>query len=64
MNLHDYVWEIQYRIITKTILQEKDTIITGLHFGSCIYSFASSYENSWSKSSGGSGMGKLEKIPA
>ena len=26
MNLHDCVWEIQYRIIMKTILQEKETI--------------------------------------
>ena len=26
MNLHDCVWEIRYRIIMKTILQEKETI--------------------------------------
>ena len=28
------------------------------------FSYASSYENSWSKSSGGQGMGKLEKFSA
>ena len=26
MNLRDCVWEIRYRIIVKTILQEKETI--------------------------------------
>ena len=33
--------------------------ITALQFGSQIYSYASSYENSGSKSSGGQGMGKI-----
>ena len=33
-------------------------------FGTQIYSYASSYENSCSKSSGGQGMGKLEKFSA
>ena len=61
MNLRDCVLEIHYRIIMKTILQEKETIITALQFVSQIYSYASSYENSCSK---GSGMGKLEKISA
>ena len=62
MNLQDCVWEIDYQIIMKTILQEKVKFITALQFGSHIYSYASSYENSCSKSSGGQRMGKLEKI--
>ena len=51
MNPQECVWETRYRIIMKIILQEK--------FGSQIYSYASSYENSGSESSGGQGMGKL-----
>ena len=59
------VWEIRYRIIIKTMLQEKgERLITALQFGSQIYSCASSYENSSSESSGGQGMEKLEKISA
>ena len=38
--------------------------MTALQFGSQIYSYASSYENSGSESSGGQGMEKLEKISA
>ena len=38
--------------------------ITALQFGSQIYSYASSHENSSSKSSSGQGMGQLEKISA
>ena len=37
---------------------------TALQFGSQIYSYAPSHENSCSKSSGGQGMGKMEKISA
>ena len=51
MNLRECVWEIRYRIIIKTILQERGT--TALQFVSQIYSSASSYENSCSKSSSG-----------
>ena len=64
MNLRECVWEIRYRIIIKTILQEKVKIHTALQFGSQVYSYASSYENSGSESSGGQGMGKLEEISA
>ena len=59
MNLRECVWEIRYRIIIKTILQEKERIIAALKFGS----YASSYENSLqAKSSSGQGMGKLAEI--
>ena len=40
VNLRDCVWEIHYRTIMKTILQEKETHI---------YSYAQSHENSRSK---------------
>ena len=59
MNLRECVWEIRYRIIMKTILQEKDKIHYSTQFGSHINSYGSSYENSCSKSSGGQGMGKI-----
>ena len=59
MNLRECVWEIRYRIIIKIILQEKREFITALQFGSQIYSYASSYENSCSKGSSGQGMGKI-----
>ena len=36
--------------------------MTALQFVSQIYSYASSYEDSGSESSGGQGMGKMEKI--
>ena len=64
VNLQDCVWENLYRIIMKTILQEKGTIHYSIKFGSQIYSYASSHENSRSKGSGGQGMGKLEKTSA
>ena len=64
MNLRDCVWEIHYQIIMKTILQEKEIIHNSITICSQIYSYASSYENSCSKSSDGQGMGKLEKISA
>ena len=34
MNLQECVWEIRFRIIIKTILQEKESFITALQFGS------------------------------
>ena len=46
----------------KNILQEKVTIhCSTMEFGSQIYSYASSYENSCSESSSGQGMGKIEE---
>ena len=36
-----------------------EKFITALQFGSQVYSYASSFENSCSKSSGGQGMGKI-----
>ena len=58
VNPQDCGWENHYRIIMKTILQERETIHCNI-FGSQIYSYASSYENSSSKSSSGQGMGKI-----
>ena len=60
MNPQDCVWEIRYQIIMKTILQEKET---ALQIGSQFYFYASIYENSCSKSSGGQ-KEKLRKISA
>ena len=63
VNLQDCVWENHCRFIMKTILQEKETIHYGIKIGSEIYSYASSHENSSSKSSSGQGMGKIgEKL--
>ena len=59
MNLQDCVWENHYQIIMKTILQEKEKIHYSITLGSQIYSYASSYENSCSKSSSGQGMRKI-----
>ena len=60
MNPPECVWRILNLIITKTILQEKgENSLQTLQFGSQIYSYASSYENSSSKSSSGQGMGKI-----
>ena len=39
--------------------RKRREFITALQLGSQIYSYASSYENSCSKSSGGQGMGKI-----
>ena len=54
MNPQECVWEIRCRRITKTLLQEKETI----HCSITIWftSYASSCENSGSKSSGGQRM--------
>ena len=59
MNLRHCVWEIQYQIIMKIILQERRQFTTALQFGSQIYSYASSYENFCSESSRGQGMGNI-----
>ena len=66
MNPPECVWGILNHIITKTILQEK-VRIHYRHYNLVhkFISYASSYENSSSKSSSGQGMGKkLEKISA
>ena len=44
--------------------RKRRKFITALQFGSQIYSYASSHENSGSESSGGQRVGKLEKISA
>ena len=59
MNPQECVWETRYRIIIKTILQEKGE--NSLQHYNLVhkFSYASSYENSGSESSGGQGMGKI-----
>ena len=59
MNPQECVWETRYRKITKTILQEKVRIHHSTIIWFTNFSYASSYENSSSKSSGGQGMGKI-----
>ena len=49
MNLRECVWEIRYRIIIKTVLQEKDLMPQAM-------------KNSCSESSRGQGMGKIGEI--
>ena len=62
VNLQDCVWENLYRIIMKAILQEKgDNSLQHYNFGTQIYSYAPSNENSCSKGSSGQGMGKIGK---
>ena len=55
------VWENLYRIIIKTMLQERRQFTASLQFGTQIYSDASSHEDSRSKGSSGQGMGKIGK---
>ena len=64
MILQDCVWEIHYQIIMKTILQEKEIIHYSITIWFTNFSYVSGYENSCRTSSGGHGMGKLEKISA
>ena len=61
MNLRDCVWENRYRIIMKTIMQEKVKI----HYSTTnlVHKFIpmpQAMKNSCSESSGGQGMGKME----
>ena len=64
MNPPECVWGILNHIITKTILQEKVRIHCNITIWFTNFSYASSYENSSSKSSSGQGMRKLDKISA
>ena len=64
MNPQQCVWEIRYRIIMKTILQEWVEIHNSTTIWFTNFSYASCYENSCSKGSGRQGMGKLEKSSA
>ena len=59
MNPQECVCEIRYHIIMKTILQEKVKIHYSITIRFTNFSYASSYENSCSESSGGQGMGKI-----
>ena len=59
MNPQECAWEIRYRIITKTISQEKVKIHHSTTIWLINFSYTSSNENSCSESSGGQGMGKI-----
>ena len=59
MNLQDCVWEIHYQVTMKTISQEMVTIHCSITIWYTEFSYASSHENSCSKSSSGQGMGKI-----
>ena len=61
MNLQDCVWENHHE---DHIAGKRNKFTAALQFGSQIYSYASSHENSRSKGSSGQGMGKLEKFSA
>ena len=61
VNPQDCVWENLYRIITKTILQERRQFTAALQFGTQNFSYDSSHEDSRSKSISGQGMGKIGK---
>ena len=53
VNLQDCVCENLYQIIMKTYCRKRKQFITGLQFGSQVYSHASSHENSCGKGSSG-----------
>ena len=60
MNQRDCVWENQLpNRHEDRMAGKRSKFITALQFGSQIYSYASSYENSCSESSGGQGMGNI-----
>ena len=60
MNPQDCVWEIRLQQSSRRpYCRKRRQFTAALQFGSQIYSYASSYENSCSKSSGGQGMGKI-----
>ena len=61
VNLQDYVWKNLYRIIMRTILQERVTIHCSIIIWTQIYSYSSSHENFRSKSSSGQRMGETWK---
>ena len=61
VNPQDCVWKNLYRIIMRTILQERKTIHCNIKIWYTIYSCASSHEDSSGKGSSGQGMGKIGK---
>ena len=64
MNLRECVWEIRYRIIMKTILQEKEKFITALQFGSQIIPMPQAMKILATKAAVDKEWEKLEKISA
>ena len=59
VNPQDCVWKNLYRIIMRTTLQERWTIHCNIIIWFTHFSYASSHEDTRSKSSGGQGMGKI-----
>ena len=64
VNPQDCVWKKLYRIIMRTILQERRQFTAALQFGTQIYSYASSFEIPAAKAAVDKEWEKLEKIPA
>ena len=65
VNPQECVWKNLYQNIMRTTLQERGQFTTASQFGTQIYSYASSNEDTRSKSSSGQRMGETsEKIPA
>ena len=63
MNLRECVWGNSIAALSsRPHCRKRRQFITALQFGSQIYSYASNYENSCSKGSGGQGMGKISEI--
>ena len=64
MNPRGSAWKDLLTRIMKIILQEKEEFIESLQSCAQIYSWASSYENTRSRSCSGEKLEKLKKIPA
>ena len=59
LNPPDCGWKNLYQIVMRTMLQERSELTTTLQFGRLIYSYASSHEDSRSKSSSGRDLTKV-----
>ena len=64
MNLRDFEWEIQYRIIKTTILQEKETIHCSIIIWYTIFPMPQAMKIPAAKAAVDKEWEKLEKIPA
>ena len=64
VNPQECVWNKLYRNIMRTISQEKDQFTTASQYGTQLYSYASSNEDTRNKSGSELRIGKIEKIPA
>ena len=59
MNLRECVWEIRYRIVIKTILQEKEKIHYSTTIWFTIFPMPQAMKIPAPESSGGQGMGNI-----